>query len=118
MLDIKKFVGSAIPFFFFHLVCCGSLLILLTTSGYLLFIRQEGNRKLLLIPLLLLGIILFFLHSYWGSCCKRKGHTSWKDYVLLTILYIGFSLIFSLAFMIYLFIPWWIPNYRGGFLLP
>ena len=117
-LGVKKFIGSTIPFFFFHLVCCGALLIFLTTSGYLLLIRQEGDKKVLLLPLLLVGGIFFFLHWYWGRCCEKKGHKSIVDHIFMITLYIAFSFIFGTAFMIYVFIPWWIPNYKGGFLLP
>ncbi|OGK21699.1 hypothetical protein A2866_04520 [Candidatus Roizmanbacteria bacterium RIFCSPHIGHO2_01_FULL_39_8] len=115
---VKKFIGSVIPFMFFHLICCGALLIFLTTSGYLLLIRQEGNKKILLLPLLLVGVVLFFLHWYWGRCCEKKGHKSLGDYIFMITLYIAFSSIFGIAFMIYVFIPWWIPNYTGGSLLP
>ncbi|MBI4225557.1 hypothetical protein HY612_00415 [Candidatus Roizmanbacteria bacterium] len=115
---MKKFIGSVVPFFFFHLVCCGAFLIFLTTSGYLLLIRQEGDKKLFLLPLLIVGGLFFFLHSYWGRCCEKKGHKSFGDYIFLLTLYVVFSFIFGITFMIYVFIPWWIPNYKGGFLLP
>jgi len=115
---VKKFVGTVIPFFFFHLICCGAFLIFLTTSGYLLLLRKEGTNKTFLIPALFLGGVFFFLHWYYGRCCDKKGQRNLGDHALLIFLYIAFSLIFGIAFMIYIFIPWWIPNYKGGFILP
>ena len=117
-LGVKKFIGSVIPFFFFHLVCCGALLIFLTTSGYLLLIREEGRNKTFLIPTLLLGGLFLFIHWHYGRCCDKKNHKTLGDYSILVILYISFSFLIGAAFMIYVFIPWWIPNYKGGFLLP
>lgn len=116
--DMKKFIGSVIPFLLFHLFCCGALLIFLTTSGYLLLIRNEGRNKTFLIPILLLGGLFFFLHWYFGKCCEKKDHKTFGDHTILIILYIAFSFLLGIAFMIYVFIPWWIPNYTGGFLLP
>lgn len=115
---MKKFIGSVVPFFLFHLVCCGALIIFLATSGYLLLIRQEGDRKTFLLPLLAIGGILFFLHRRRKQCCEKKGHTSMGDHIFMITLYIAFSFIFGTAFMIYVFIPWWIPGYKGGILLP
>ena len=115
---MRKFIGTTIPFFFFHLICCGALLIFLTTSGYLLLIREEGRNKTFLIPILLLGGLFLFLHWYYGRCCDKKNHKTLGDYSILVILYISFSFLIGAAFMIYVFIPWWIPNYKGGFLLP
>ncbi|OGK23469.1 hypothetical protein A3A46_03435 [Candidatus Roizmanbacteria bacterium RIFCSPLOWO2_01_FULL_37_13] len=115
---MRKFIGTTIPFFFFHLVCCGAFLIFLTTSGYLLLIREEGRNKTFLLPLLLIGGFFFSLYSYYGKCCDKKDHKTWVDQMILLMLYISFSLLLGVAFMIYIFIPWWIPNYKGGFLLP
>ncbi len=115
---MRKFIGTTIPFFIFHIICCGALLVFLTTSGYLLLIREEGRNKTFLLPLILLGLVLFLLHWYYGRCCDKKAHKSLGDHTLLTVLYIVFSFAFGVAFMVYVFIPWWIPNYKGGFLLP
>ncbi|MCL4387209.1 hypothetical protein M1307_02310 [Patescibacteria group bacterium] len=115
---MKKFIGSVIPFFLFHLVCCGALIVFLATSGYLLLIRQEGDKKTFLIPLLLLGGVLFWLHGRYDKRCCERGHKSFADQVVLISLYVAFSMIFGFAFMIYIFIPWWIPGYKGGLLLP
>src|SRR3989338_3989178 len=115
---MRKFIGTTIPFFFFHLICCGALLIFLTTSGYLLLIREEGRSKTFLIPILLLGGIFFFLHWYFGKCCEKKDYKTWGDHIILLTLYISFSFLIGIAVMIYVFIPWWIPNYKGGFFLP
>lgn len=115
---MKKIGGFIIPFFLQHLICCGALLIFLTASGYLLLIREEGRNKTFLIPLLFLGGVFFFLYRYYGKCCEKKDHKTWGDRIILLTLYISFSFLLGIAFTIYVFIPWWIPNYRGGLLLP
>lgn len=115
---MKKFIGSVVPFLFFHLICCGGIIIFLATSGYLLLIRQEGDKKIYLIPLLLMGALSFFIYNRYTKHCDRKGCKTILDWLILIAFYTTFSVIFGLAFMIYIFIPWWIPGYRGGLLLP
>ncbi len=118
MFVFKKFVGAAIPFLLFHILCCGGLLFLLVSSGYLLILRQEGTNKIFLIPLLLLGGVTFWFYRYYGNCCRKKGYKTFGDHFFTFLLYFFFSFILGMIFMIYVFIPWWIPNYKGGFLLP
>lgn len=113
-----KLLGSAIPFFLFHLVCCGTLLVFFISSGYLFLLSQEGQRKTLLIPVLLISIILFYLSQRHEKCSRMKGYKTPIDHFLTILLYAGFSLLIGMAFMTYVFIPWWMPNYRGGPLLP
>lgn len=115
---MKKFIGSVVPFFLFHLVCCGGLIIFLATSGYLLLVRQEGDKKTYLIPLLVLGGLVFYFHNRYNKRCNAKGCRTWVDWLILAAFYVTFSFIFGLVFMIYVFIPWWIPGYKGGLLLP
>lgn len=115
---MKKFFGSVVPFLLFHLVCCGGLIIFLASSGYLLLATQEGEKKQYLIPLLLLGGIAFLVHNIYGKHCEKKGHIDILDRIILILFYIAFSAIFGIAFMIYVFLPWWIPGYKGGLLLP
>lgn len=69
-------------------------------------------------PLFLFGILFFVLHHYHGKYCERKDFKTFSDYALGIFLYTVFSLIFSLIFMMYVFLPWWIPTYQGGPLLP
>ena len=115
---MKHFIGSIIPFLFFHLVCCGGFLIFLTTSGYLLLVRREGSSKLFLLPLVGLGILFFTLYRRQVKHCNIKNHSTVMDHGIIMITYVLFSLFLGIAFMIYVFIPWWIPNYQGGALLP
>lgn len=101
-----KFLGSIVPFLVFHLFCCGALLGILITTGYLFLLSQEGQNKIFLLPALGLTILFFWFHKK-------------VDNRLLNILLYGlFSLVSGLIFIIYIFIPWWIPNYQGGILLP
>lgn len=115
---MKHFIGSIIPFLLFHLVCCGGFLIFLTTSGYLLLVRREGSNKLFLLPLIGLGALFFILYRRQIKHCAMKGHSTAMDHSVTIITYILFSLMLGIAFMIYVFIPWWIPDYKGGALLP
>lgn len=117
-MSMKKIAGFAIPFLFQHLICCGALLFFLASSGYLLILRQEGDKKMFLLPSLAISAVLIFLYRYYGMCCERKGHKSLVDRVVLIFLYLIFSFLLGLIFMIYVFIPWWIPTYKGGLLLP
>ncbi len=115
---MKDFLGGIVPFLVFHVFCCGALLIFLTSSGYLLILSREGKQKTFLIPVLLLMSVLFFLYKRHGNSCHIKAFKTPGDHVLTILLYVGFSLPVGIAFMIYVFIPWWIPNYTGGPLLP
>lgn len=115
---IKKIAGGFIPFIFMHLICCGALLFFLISSGYLLLLSQEGSNKIFLLPALATGFMLFGLYRYHGKCCHTKGYKNYGDHIVSFMLYIALSMILALIFMIYVFIPWWIPNYKGGILLP
>lgn len=115
---MKHFIGSIIPFLIFHIVCCGGFLIFLTTSGYLLLVRQEGSNKLFLLPLLALSIVFFIIYIRKLRHCKIENHSSMMDKGIIVITYALFSIMLGIAFMIYVFIPWWIPGYQGGALLP
>lgn len=115
---MKKVFGFSVPFFLSHLICCGALLFFLTGSGYLLILRQEGDTKIFLIPLILIASLVFWIYKYYGKCCKNKGHKTLTDHFLIGFLFFLLSIIASIIFMIYVFIPWWIPNYKGGPLLP
>lgn len=115
---MKKVATGIIPFLFMHLMCCGALLFFLISGGYLLLLRQEGSNKIFLIPALLLSGGLFWLYRYHGRCCDKKDRKTFGDHIISYSLYIFFSMILGFIFIIYVFIPWWIPNYKGGILLP
>ena len=115
---MKKILGLAIPFAFQHVICCGAFLFFLVSSGYLLAFRQEADKKLYLIPGLIITGILIFFHYHYGRCCKMKGHKNILDHSILLLLYLLISFVIGILFMIYVFIPTWIPGYTGGPLLP
>lgn len=115
---MRKVVAGIIPFLFTHFLCCGALLFFLISSGYLLLLRQEATNKIFLLPALVFGGIIFGLYRYHGKCCQAKGHKSYGDQIVSFMLYVSLSMILGLLFMIYVFLPWWIPNYKGGILLP
>ena len=108
----------AIPFVITHIICCGALLLLLISSGYLLKLANEGRNKFLLTPSLIAvsaGIWLLYKHN---RCCREKGQREAKDWIKTILLYGVIYLAFSWIFIVYLFVPWWIPGYQGGILLP
>ena len=112
---MKKFIGGLIPFLTIHFICCGSLLVLLISSGYLLKLSNESQNKFLLVPALLLLIYI------WRQLQKDKecGHPrSLGEKLCRLLLIMIIYLITSYLFIVYLFIPWWIPGYEGGALLP
>lgn len=115
---MKKLIASTIPMFFMHILCCGAVLYFLMTSGYLLVIRQEGNSKIWFIPLIVSTVVLVTLITVYRKRTKKDGCCT----VTQNVIHFGMSclvfLLLSILFMVYFFIPWWIPNYRGGFLLP
>jgi len=115
---MKKIFGAFIPFLVFHLFCCGTLLLFLISTGYLFTLRNEGRNKTFLLPILLISGLLFWYYRRHGRCCQNKGYKSFGDNILSILLYFSFSFLLGIAFMIYIFIPWWIPNYKGGMLLP
>lgn len=115
---MKKVLGFMIPFTLQHIICCGALLFFLISSGLLLKFSQEGRNRIYLLPALLFVSLLILLYFYYGRCCKRKGHKSVLDHIYLFILYLFISFTVGIIFMIYVFIPSWIPGYQGGPLLP
>ncbi len=90
----------------------------LVSSGYLLIIREEGRKKIFLIPLLLIGGLFFYLNHKYSKHCEFHGDAEPRMRLKKVFTYIIFSLIFGMVFLIYVFIPWWIPGYKGGPLLP
>lgn len=115
---MKKFVTLTIPFFLQHLLCCGALLFFLVSSGYLLLLREEATRKLFLLPGGIIVIAIFLLYRSRKQQCSKKEYMNAKDELIINSLYLLFSFLLSLLFMIYIFLPWWLPNYKGGALLP
>lgn len=113
----KVFTGI-LPFLAIHVFCCGTLLFFLISSGYLLVLSNEGRNKIFLLPILILLGFLIWYYRRHGKCCQNKGYKSLSDHILSIFLYFAFSFLLGIAFIIYIFIPWWIPNYQGGMLLP
>ncbi|OGG17395.1 hypothetical protein A3D78_03905 [Candidatus Gottesmanbacteria bacterium RIFCSPHIGHO2_02_FULL_39_14] len=103
---MKKILTGTLPLIFFHLFCCGVLLYLLISSGILLLLANESRNKFFLIPLLFLAAFSLWLY--------RRQNNKFTKFLLYAV----FSLTFGFLFTIYIFIPWWIPGYTGGILLP
>lgn len=102
----------------FHIFCCGALLGVLIASGSLFFLRQEGRNQVFLLPALGLAIVVFWWQRHHSHCCEEKGEKSLGDHFVSLALSLFFSLLLGTIFIVYVFIPWWIPNYQGGMLLP
>lgn len=115
---MKHFITPVVSFLVTHLICCGALLTLLITSGYLLTIHHIGVEKKFLIPSLLIALVAIYIYFQYKKCCNETGENNFFNRISVLGLYLLVSFIISLTFIVYFFIPWWIPNYQGGFLLP
>ncbi len=115
---MKHFFGPIITFFITHVICCGVLLTLLITSGYLLTIHHIGAEKKFLIPALIIIAVAYYIYREYKKCCMEVGDKTLFNQVSVIFLYFLLSLIIGLVFIVYVFVPWWIPNYTGGPLLP
>jgi len=115
---MKHFIGAITPFLFIHLICCGALLFFLVSSGYLLLLSREASNKIFFLPALLLTALLFWLYLHHHRSCTFKGYKTFNDRLAGLALYLLLSLTAGFIFIIYIFLPWWIPGYQGGMLLP
>ena len=115
---MTKFLGGIIPFLILHLFCCGALLGILITTGYLFLLRQEGQNKIFLLPAIAAAILFFWLHRRHHQSCEIAGGKTLGDHFVGILLYLVFSLVLGTIFIVYIFVPWWIPGYKGGILLP
>ena len=104
----KQGIFQAFSFTGLCVVMCGAAIGFLVSSGWLLAFADEGQTKTFLIPML---IGLFILYS------ARKKYKC-RSKILSIILYLSISVLLSAIFMLYIFLPWWLPNYKGGPLLP
>lgn len=118
MKKILKILGGLVPFLATHLLCCGALLYFLWSSGLLLVLAKEGRNRIFLIPMLVIGVVFFLIHRNHKKACEKEGHFALADKILNFFFFLGFYVMISLAFIIYIFIPWWIPDYEGGLILP
>src|SRR3989344_2071506 len=118
MKKVFKLAGGLVPFLATHFLCCGALLYFLWSSGLLLVFAREGRNRIFLIPILAIGLVFFYIHRSHKKACRAEGHFGWADKILNFFFFLGFYIMMSLAFIIYVFIPWWIPGYEGGLLLP
>lgn len=103
---MKKTLSGIIPLILIHIICCGGALIFLISSGYLLKLSNESQNRFFLIP----SILLLFLA--WKQTGKQNGG------LLRGFIYGSIYFLTSYIIITYLFIPWWIPGYTGGLLLP
>ena len=118
MKKVLKIFGGLVPFLATHLLCCGAALYFLWSSGLLLVMAREGRNRIFLMPMLAVGVVFFFIGRKHKKSCQMEGHYGWGDKLVNFLFFVGFYLMISLAFMVYVFIPWWIPGYEGGLLLP
>lgn len=104
----KQGIFQAFSFTGLCVVMCGAAIGFLISSGWLLFLADEGQRKTFLIPLLAILAIFYFIYK------KYKHQSKFLHFSL----YLSMSLLLSAVVMLYIFIPWWLPDYKGGPLLP
>lgn len=115
---MKNIWLPVVAFFSTHFLCCGALLAFLITSGYLLAFHHIGVERKFFIPALIISVILFFIYREYNKCFKEVNRKTFFDRIAIFVLYLAFSFSIGIIFMIYFFLPWWLPNYTGGFLLP
>lgn len=115
---MKKVTGLIIPFLVTHILCCGAILYFLWSSGLLVLIAREGRGKTYLFPILIVGLVFFWLHQKHKKTCHLKGRLGRGDQIINLIFFLTFYMTMSLIFIVYIFIPWWIPGYDGGLILP
>lgn len=115
---MTKLFGGILPFLISHLLCCGALLGVLIATGYLYLLSQEGQNKTFLLPTIIVAVFLFWLHRRHHGSCEAAGGKTVGDHLVGILLYLGFSLVLGIIFIVYILIPWWIPGYKGGMLLP
>ncbi|OGD71929.1 hypothetical protein A2703_00915 [Candidatus Collierbacteria bacterium RIFCSPHIGHO2_01_FULL_50_25] len=115
---MKKIVGLVIPFLATHVLCCGALLYFLWSTGLLISIAREGRSRVYFLPIFIIGLVFFWLHRSHKKACHLEGHFRWGDRVVNFLFFLTFYLMMSLVFIVYVFIPWWIPGYDGGLILP
>lgn len=99
-------------------IMCGAAIGLLISSGYLLVLSNEGRNKTFLIPLLIAFAVAIYFYVENKKSCHEKGFSTAGDKMWGMITFMLVSMLFTALFMLYVFIPWWIPNYQGGSLLP
>jgi hypothetical protein len=100
------------------MVMCGALIGVLVSTGTLLILANEGRNKVFLIPAIIIFVICLYMYIENKRECHKKDFISKGDRLWGMITFMLVSVIFSILFTVYIFIPWWIPNYNGGFLLP
>ena len=106
--SLKQGTFQAFSFTGICIVMCSVAIGFLVSSGWLLTLADEGRAKIFLIPMLVGLFIFYFAHKKYK--CRSK--------ILGVTLYLSMSVLLSAIFMLYIFIPWWLPNYKGGPLLP
>ena len=97
---------------------CGATIGILISSGLLLLVADEGRSRGFLVPLLVALGVTIYIYIMNKKSCHRGGSFTTKNKMLSMMLFMLISGLISLLFTIYLFIPWWIPDYRGELLLP
>ena len=97
---------------------CGATIGILFSSGLLLLVADEGRRRSFLLPILGALAITVYLSIINERSCHQRGLPATKNKMLSMMLFMLLSGLISLLITIYVFIPWWIPDYKGGLLLP
>lgn len=119
---MKEFFKQGVTQIFAQLgVCalmCSAVIGLLISSGWLLLFSNEGRNKTFLIPALIAFVIVIFMYIENKKTCHQKGFSTTADKIWGMILFMFLSILITILFTLYVFIPWWIPNYSGGLILP
>jgi len=100
------------------IIMCGATIGFLISSGWLLLLSNEGRNKTFLIPALIAFAIVIAMYIENKKTCHKKGFSTLGDKIWSIMLFMLVSALITVLFTLYIFIPWWIPNYTGGPLLP
>lgn len=99
-------------------VMCGATIGILISSGILLLLANESRDKIYFIPALIVFAIAIYLYKRNKKACRRKEFLTAKDKMCGMMLFMFIFIMIVIILTIYFFIPLWIPDYKGGVLLP
>jgi hypothetical protein len=99
-------------------VMCGAMIGILISSGALLLLAEEGRNKIFLIPALILLASAIYLYFRNKKACRRKEFLTTGDKMCNMMLFMFLFILIAALFIVYIFVPLWIPGYEGGILLP
>ena len=118
MKKVLKIIGGLVPFLATHLFMLWSVALFSLEFGVTPRYGKRGKKSGISDTNAGRGVVFSLSDGNIKKSCQMEGHYGWGDKIVNFFFFLGFYLMISLAFMIYVFIPWWIPGYEGGLILP